>query len=313
MILAINLNAALDKLYFIDEFFPNTHIRVSKTKNSIGGKGLDTALVLKTIGAPTIALTFIAGSNGKILEDLLKQNKIPSELIWLPGETREANIIVETEKNRHTHLTTFGYEVTRDDCDLLLQKVQSYCDRIDWAVMAGSIPVGAPVGIYAEIIQLLHSQNVKTLIDHSGQPLLETLRMSPDIVKMNRDELNITFNLEFTDERDWIQKCSDLVHQKNIKALVVTCGKNGVYAFTPDGIFQTFCSLELKEVNAAGAGDAVSASLSYHLSLGESWPQALRWATATGAAVVLTEDTAVCRMSDVEAIFPHINLKTIPG
>ncbi len=68
MILAINLNAALDRVFFIDHFTPDAHIRVAKTDLCIGGKGLDTALVLQTIGAETRAISFIAGKNGEILK-----------------------------------------------------------------------------------------------------------------------------------------------------------------------------------------------------------------------------------------------------
>ncbi len=52
----------------------------------------------------------------KFSRDLLDKNNIPHELIWVNGETREANIIVETDLNRHTHLTTYGYGVTEAEC-----------------------------------------------------------------------------------------------------------------------------------------------------------------------------------------------------
>ena len=55
-----------------------------------------------------------------------------------------------------------------------------------------------------------------------------------------------------------------------IPSLVITCGKDGILVFTPDGIYQAGCA-EVKEVNAAGAGDAVSAALVYRFSLGELW------------------------------------------
>ena len=61
----------------------------------------------------------------------------------------------------------------------------------------------------------------------------------------------------------------------------------------------------LKEVNAAGSGDAVSAALGLHLSQGEDWPEALRHAVAVSGAVVLTEGTAECRLEDVARLLPQ--------
>ena len=311
MILAINVNAALDKVLFIDRFLPNTHMRVSKADFYIGGKGLDTALVLQSIGAPTLAISFIAGKNGKTLADLLDQNSIAHDLIWLPGETREANIIVETSLNRHTHLTTFGYEVTREDCDLFLKRIFEAADNAQWGVMAGSLPKGAPTGFYAEIVGILQQRNVKTLIDNSGLPLLETLKTMPDIVKMNQSEFEETFKVLIKDEDQLILECKQQMDINHMKSLVITCGKDGILAFTPEGIFQAGVSQKIKEVNAAGAGDAVSAAIVYHLSLGESWSQSLSWAAATGAAVAITEGTAECHMSDVRSLHSNTWVKRI--
>ncbi len=311
MILAINVNASLDRVFIIERFLPDTHMRSPRAQNFIGGKGLNTAMVLQTLGAPILAISFMAGRNGEIVNELLKQSQLPCELIWLPGETREANIIIETSLNRHSHITTFGYDLTQDDCNLLLRKIQELSAQSDWAVMAGSLPKGAPQDFYAEIISLLHRQGVKTLIDSSGILMLKAIEASPEIVKMNQLEFQETFNVEVQGTEDWISACEFQRQRLNLQTLVITCGKDGILALTPDGIFQAGCSQEIKEVNAAGAGDAVSAALVYYRSLGKTWEEALAWAIATSAAVVLTEGTAVCHMQDILSIYPHAWVKKI--
>ena len=124
-ILVINIHAALDRIFFIDRFVPDAHMRAKKALECIGGKGLDTAVVLKELGAPLRAVTFIAGANGQILARLLIEKGINSELLWVDGETRVANVIVETENQCHSHITTTGYHVDRTDCDRLLEIIQN--------------------------------------------------------------------------------------------------------------------------------------------------------------------------------------------
>ena len=182
MILAIDLNAALDRIYFIDRFIPGTHIRAQKNLLSVGGKGLCAARVLKTLGAPHRAISFIAGKNGKTLAKLLSQNDIDAELIWVPGNTREANVIVETDLNRHSHITTSGYQLNRAYCDQYLDKIKEIALGAKWAVIAGTLPQGTPNSFYKEVIGLLHEYGVKVLIDSFGPPLLETLTVLPDVV-----------------------------------------------------------------------------------------------------------------------------------
>ena len=252
MILAINVNAALDRVLFIERFVPNTSMRTAHATLSVGGKGLDAALVLQTLGAPLKALSFMAGKNGEILSSLLEKNHIDFDLIWLPGETREANVIVETDFNRHSHITTYGYKVTREDCDRLLRRIEHYAPQAEWAVMAGSLPEGAPSSFYCEIIEVLHRHGVKTLIDNQGSPLIESLSALPDIVKMNQHEFQETFNQPVENQEQLIQACQSQMERYHMKSLVITRGKDGVLIFTPEGILQGRCAVEVKEINEIG-------------------------------------------------------------
>ena len=84
MILAVNVNAAIDWVFFVNRFIPGAHMRPHKTVLSVGGKGLDTALVLKTIGAPTQAVTFAAGKNGEVLAGLLTDRQVKQKSSGYP-------------------------------------------------------------------------------------------------------------------------------------------------------------------------------------------------------------------------------------
>ncbi len=310
MILTINVNAALDRVFFIERFIPNTHMRTDRAVLSVGGKGLDTALVLQTLGAPVRALSFIAGKNGETLAGLLEQQQISSDLIWLPGETRESIVIVETDLNRHSHITTTGYTLRPEDIEQIFSRVEALAPQADWAVIAGTLPGGAPPHLYHDLIERLHRHGVKVLIDGFGPPILETLPAQPDIVKMNQAEFEETFNLNARGLEEWVKISKSEMERRKIGALVITCGKDGILAFTPAGVFHAGC-IEVKEVNAAGAGDAVSAALAYRLSLGETWSQALAWAVATSAAVVLTEGTAEAHMADILELYPRAWVKQL--
>ena len=310
MILAINVNAALDRIFFIDRFVPNTHMRTSKSVLSVGGKGLDAALVLKTLDAPVCALSFIAGKNGKILEELLNKHQINCKFIWLPGETRESIVVVETDLNRHSHVTTSGYTLSEDNIRTFFENLDELAPQADWAVLAGSLPGGASPTLYRELIERLHQHHVKTLIDGFGAPILQTLSAYPEVVKMNQHEFQETFEVQARDLTELILACKIQMQIHDMQNLVITCGKDGILAFTQDGVFHAGCT-EVKEVNAAGAGDAVSAALSYRLSLGDSWPQALTWAAATSAAVVMTEGTAEAYMKDIQDFYPLAWVKQI--
>lgn len=310
MILAINANAALDRIFFIDRFVANTRMDALMSMECIGGKGLDTALVLKTLGAPVKAVSFIAGKTGDTLADLVLYHGIDATWLSVPGETRVANVIVETAFGQHSHITTKGYSVSRDDCHAFLETLDQFAPRADWAVIAGSLPNGAPPTFYRQVIDRLHEHNVKVLIDSYGTPMLKALDARPDIVKMNMSEFNKTFRRDVHDIPSGIDACHEQMAMSGIQSFVMTCGKDGIFAIHQNTVYRVN-AIPVTPVNAAGAGDAVSAAIVYRLSLGDTWDQALKYAVATSTAVVITEGTAECSMADILRFYDAASVQTL--
>jgi 1-phosphofructokinase family hexose kinase len=309
MILTVTANAALDRVLFIDRFEPTGVMRAQRMVESVGGKGLDASVVLQTLKAPNKAVSFMAGRTGHALVEIMEQYGIQHDLIWIDGDIRTANVVVETELHRHSHIMTTGYSVTRDDCDRFLERVRANLDDVQWIIMGGSLPTGAYPDLYRRVIEIGRQKGAKTLIDVPGQPALEALPVVPDILKMNRTEFANTFDLHFDSLLELGFAARVLMVERGLRNLLITCGSDGVLAITRQNICIATAPLQ-QAVNAAGAGDAVSASVTYRLTLGDSWPEALRWAAATSAAVVLTEGTADCNLQDIERIYPHTEVKT---
>lgn len=312
MVLTVNPNAAVDLVMFIDEFRPGSSMRPNRVVLSVGGKALDSAVVLKTLGAPVQALSFIAGENGKVLARLLVERNIPVHLIWVPGDTRHTYVIVETSFNRHSQISTSGYSITETERASFIEQAMRYAQGAAWAVLAGSLPGGAGDLFYRQVIEVLHEQGVKTLLDASGPPALQALSARPAVMKMNQAEFCGTFKFQVSSLAECVQACRDVMARHHIQSFVLTCGKQGILAITSDHTLHATAPI-MKEVNASGSGDAVSAALTYRFSLGDTWEQALRWAAATAAAVVLTEGTAECCVDDIQRILPATQVRPFVG
>lgn len=304
MILSLNANAAVDHVIFVDHFTPGETMRTRREVVGVGGKGLCTAQVLAALGAPVQALTFIAGEKGRALEKILAERHIPADLVWVEGETRVIYVIVETDANRHSHISFAGYGVTAEQCEQYLTRVERLAEQAQWALMAGSLPDGAPLDFYRKVIQRLHARGVKVLIDSTGKPARAALGAAPEVLKMNRSEFVETFGTCPQSTGGWQAAYQQLHTDYSVGSLVVTCGVEGILALTPEGAYQAR-GPALKEVNAAGSGDGASAGLVMRLCEGADWPDALRFAVAAGGAVVLTEGTAECRSEDVTWLLPQ--------
>jgi 1-phosphofructokinase family hexose kinase len=295
MYLTVTANSSLDRIVFLEEFIPGKTMRTGNYLDSIGGKGL------------SIALAFIAGYSGKLLNQLLDKAGIHSDLIWVEGETRISHIIVETAHRRHSHIITPGFEVSDENCEEFTKRFQSYLPQADWVIIAGTLPAGAPRDFYADLCHLAQQAGKKVLVDCFGPPANDAIRAAPTIMKMNRHEMEVTFGLP-ADNLQEIHHSAEAIRSKfGLENFVVTCGSEGIVVVTKQGSWRAFGPRQV-EVNGTGAGEAVSAVLPWRLDQGDTWPAALVWAAAAGSATVLTRGSGECRQVDVMRLLPDIQV-----
>ena len=310
MFLTVTANTSLDRIVFLEEFLPGKTMRTGNYLDSIGGKGLDIALVQRTFDLDTTALAFIAGYNGKLLSQLMDKAGIRSDLVWVEGDTRISHIIVETAHRRHSHIITPGFEVSEEDCDQFIARYEAYLPQAEWVIIAGTLPGGAPRDLYARMTRLAQQAGKPVAVDCFGPPANDAVRAGPTLMKMNRHEMSVTFGLP-GENMDEIQHSAGAIRAKfDLDNFVVTCGEDGIIAVTRQGSWRAFGPRQV-EVNGTGAGEAVSAMLAWRLSLGETWPAALTWAAAAGAATVLTRGSGECRQIDVQRLLPEIQVLSI--
>jgi 1-phosphofructokinase family hexose kinase len=310
MFLTITANSALDRVLFIEQFIPGGVMRSQRVMDSVGGKGFDTSVALSHLGVPTVALGFVAGETGKLLVRLLESYGIQHDLVWAKGETRIAHVIVEEAYNRHSHVITPGYGLTEGDARKFMDRFHRWAPNAKWVIAAGSLPDGLQPDFYHMVVDEAAKVHVPVLIDCPGKPALDSISARPAILKMNEREFAETFGLSTETMADLRTSMERVRQERELANLVVSWGAQGVGAATSEGVFWA-SSPQQKAVNAAGAGDAVSGALAWRLSQGEGWPDALRWAAAAGAAVVLTEGTADLRMDDVLHLLPQVEIKRL--
>ncbi|MCJ7519030.1 MAG: 1-phosphofructokinase family hexose kinase [Anaerolineaceae bacterium] len=310
MILAVCPNTAIDKIIFIKEWIPGTPMRTNHMVTCVGGKGLNSAVVLRFLGAETVGMGFFAGKIGEELVELLGEYGIIPEPVWVGGTNRIAHVIAEEKTNIHSHVIAGEVVVSTEQKQEFVDKFKKRVKDAEWVIFAGSLPPSLNVDFYSELIAIAKEANVPSLIDSQKQYIVEAIKAKPEIVKMNWEEFEWTFNKKAETLEALIQQTKELYAEKNIKNLVITLGKNGILVLTSEGNYLAKAPFQ-KPVNAAGAGDAVSSTLAYRLSKGDSWESALRWASAVSAATVLTERTGDVDMKDVERIYKKVEVKKI--
>ncbi len=105
-----------------------------------------------------------------------------------------------------------------------------------------------------------------------------------NILKINDEELVTVSRLFGYPGIDLQDKCWILLGKYNLKMLILTCGINGSYVFTPGNVsFQPTPHVEVADT--VGAGDSFTAAFIASILRGKSVPEAHRIAVETSAYV----------------------------
>jgi tagatose 6-phosphate kinase len=268
MIVTVTPNLALDVTYELGDLRPGRAHRVRAAHARAGGKGVNVARVLRSLGHDVLVLGLAGGATGDAVRADLDAAGIPHDLTPCAGETRRTVTVVAD--GEATLLREPGPAVAPDEWAALEARIPD----ADVLVVSGSLPPGVDADAFAGTIRRVAGRGVPVIVDTSGEALR---RAAPYAwaVKPNAEELAAT-----TGTDDPVAGARTL----GARAVVVSLGAKGLLAVTADGVHRA-APPRVVTGNPTGAGDAVVAALA--AGAGRPWPELLHDAAALSAAAVL--------------------------
>ena len=255
MVYTVTFNPALDYVLKTNSLNAGTINRALGDTIYYGGKGINVSAILSRLGIDNKALGFIAGFTGAELEKMLTDDGIKCDFIPLPkGRTR---INVKIKSTSETDINAKGPEITKDDIECLIKKLESSVSDNDYIVLSGSIPENLPSDTYGKILKCLTVKNIKAIIDASGELLLNTLKYKPFLIKPNHIELGELFGTDITSDDDAIKYAKEL-QKLGAKNVLVSLGEKGAILVTEIGVFKAENADGIL-INSTGCGDSMIA------------------------------------------------------
>ena len=262
-----------------------------------GGKGLNVARTLHTLGAEVLVMGLIGGTTGESVTAELAALAVPAAFTWVRGETRRTFTVVDGRTGEAALFNEPGPRITPDGYEEFRIRYASALAGCAAVVLSGSLPPGLPPGSYAELITTASAAGVPVLLDAHGEALRLGAAAGPAIVKPNLAELETFAGRPLAGpagggppgagvDRAAVAAASRELREAGPGAVVVSLGPDGLHADTGVGCWQA-APPAVAAGNATGAGDAAAAGLARGLALGYPWEERLRDAVALGTAVAL--------------------------
>lgn len=305
MILALNLNCSLDKIYTVDELPHGGVVRAKTLANTAGGKGLHIANVCSALGEDYIATGFLGGHTGAMIRDLLDVRAMHHDFVEIHQETR-ACINIGTPDGKQTEVLEKGPIISAEERKRFLEKYKELLAKADLVVGSGSLPQGLGASFYSELIQIARSSNKRFLLDTSGEILKESLTAKPFFIKPNQDEIEMFWHKEITT----VQDAADGVRyflEMGIEMPVVSLGKQGAVVGWKGNIYHAIPPI-CPVINAVGSGDAFVAGIAVGLSRQYPFEKIIRLGSACGAANVSEAESGYVRLENVKYLMNEITI-----
>jgi fructose-1-phosphate kinase PfkB-like protein len=108
MILTVTLNTAIDKTLAVPNFRLGRRHRTVEQTTMPGGKGVNVARVLKTLGAPVIATGLAGGATGTRLDEQLTDFAVLSDFVRIREESRTSTAVADPSSGEQTEINVRG-------------------------------------------------------------------------------------------------------------------------------------------------------------------------------------------------------------
>jgi 1-phosphofructokinase/tagatose 6-phosphate kinase len=286
VIITVTLNAAIDKTMAVPNFQPGRRHRTVDQTEMPGGKGVNIARVLKSLGQPVIATGLAGGATGVRIVELLTEMSVLSDFVRIREESRTNTALIDPTNNQQTEVNERGPQVAQQEIELFTDKLLYLCKGASLCVFAGSLPRGVDVDIYARLIREVHRLGVTCVIDTDGDPLLRAVRAEPDVISPNVLEAEELVGHEFASDDDHLLAVQEMV-ELGAREAIMTVPDGCVARVQPDDGGPQLLRVTIPEVQEAtatiGSGDAFLAGYVAARYSGKPAAECLAYGVACGA------------------------------
>jgi len=286
VIITVTPNAAVDKTLTVPNFQTGFRHRAPESLTLPGGKGVNIARALKTLGEPVVITGLVGGRAGQLIVEGLQRENILSDFVHIGGESRTSTAVVDPTTMTQTEVVEYGPVVTEAETEALLEKIEYLAKGARFVVLAGSLPRKMPEDFYASALQRIRKHRCFVLLDSAAEPLRRGVRARPSLVLPNLREAEDLVGYEFHDDQDLVD-ATGIVCEMGARNVIIKTQYGCVARFQvgrKQRVFRATVAPLETVVSTVGSGDSFLAGFISARFQKLELPECLRHGLAAGAA-----------------------------
>ncbi|MGB8453761.1 MAG: 1-phosphofructokinase [Anaerocolumna sp.] len=288
MIYTVTFNPSLDYIVRVEDFQLGRVNRTNGEQMLPGGKGINVSIVLQNLGVENTALGFLAGFTGNEINKRVSEYGCGTDFTWLSeGHSR---INLKLSSREESEINGQGPSITEDALNNLYEKLQGMTQE-DILVLAGSIPGTLPNSIYEQIMRQLETNDLKIVVDATGDLLVNVLKFHPFLIKPNNHELGEIFGADLKNVEDIIKYAGKL-QERGARNVLISMAGDGAVLITDSGEVITSPAPKGKVINSVGAGDSMVAGFLTGYLEKKNYKHAFKMGISAGSASAFSTQLA---------------------
>ena len=303
LIVTLTINPAIDRTISVDRLAFEDRARISSSRLSAGGRGINASCVIHSFGSPTLAVLTSGGARGKRLEGLLEHCGFPISVVPIRNEIR-TDLTITDRHGLTIHLNEAGPEMIAAEVAQVEKAVRETLDGAAWLMLCGSLPPGVPPSFYGKLISAARKKKVKTLLHTSGEALREGIEARPTVVTPNQQEAERLLGGTLLTRTQFLE-AAEKVRVMGAESVVLSLGSRGAVGAFPDGLI-TATSPPIDSVCPIGSGDALAAAYAWAMLRKSKVSDALRWGVAAGTASARLPGMRFATLAQTEEIYAQV-------
>lgn len=268
---------------------PGETVKSDLFKMGPGGKGFNQAVATKRAGAEVEMVTKLGkDSFANVCLEMMEGEGMDRSHVFVTdrASTGAALIMVDEHTSQNQILVTLGACSTFDDADIaqvtpliegagiLLTQLETNVDAVE------------------KVIDIAHRSGTKVVLNTAPvQPITDEMLRQVDVITPNEVEASILTGVEIKTPDDAL-KAAQVFLDKGVGQVVITLGKQGVLAVTPQR-HQLFGNYDVPVLDTTGAGDAFNGGFVAALAEGKDLFEACAFGNAVSNLAVTKMGTSV--------------------
>ena len=308
MILTVTLNPLLERRLTFNQIYIGKENRNGFEELKAGGKGINVSRQLNHLNIDNLAFTFLGGTNGKILKNIIENEGIKLSSIKTKDESRDAVIIIEKNKNSLTTYFSNNTKILIDETEEFKTKLEKMIETCEMVVFSGSSPCEETNSIFPFGIKIANKLDKISVCDTYGKHLNDCIESAPTIIHNNISELENSLGINLNEEKSKLELLNRF-YNLGVKQTFLTDGANVTIASNFDFHFK-IGNPEINVKDSTGSGDAFTAGIVYGWHNNLTFEESILFASKLG--ILNASKFEVCNINFEEVNNFRNNAEVIP-